>query len=102
MKLATVIYNNPLSEWWYESGAAFWFWLVIISIVAFFILVSCLLSFLDWLREWWSERREERNKVDCPECGGSGKYNSEVRARYGDSPFECSRCDGTGKIHKFE
>lgn len=35
---------------------------------------------------------------NCPECGGTGKYTSEVQARYGDAGHPCGRCDSTGMI----
>lgn len=34
----------------------------------------------------------------CGQCGGTGRYNSEVRARYGDPAFECDLCRGRGWV----
>lgn len=37
----------------------------------------------------------------CPQCGGTGKYATEVMARYGDKPAICGTCNGAGKIRRW-
>lgn len=36
------------------------------------------------------------SKKPCAQCGGDGKYSSEIMARYGDEPHKCEMCGGTG------
>ncbi len=42
MNLSVVMYRNPLQEWFWESGAAYWFYGILIALVlaAFICLTS--------------------------------------------------------------
>jgi len=37
-------------------------------------------------------------EVQCPQCGGTGWYATDVQARYGDDGEICSMCNGSGKV----
>lgn len=43
------------------------------------------------VREIWMKDKRGFS-APCPQCGGSGKYSTEVMARYGDDPVDCSMC----------
>ncbi len=38
--------------------------------------------------------------IKCPLCGGGGTESTETMARYGDKPYQCSRCNGKGWVMK--
>ena len=46
-----------------------------------------------WLTGWPFKRR-------CEQCCGSGLYQSESSARYGDKPDKCNCCNGTGLVKR--
>lgn len=56
-----------------------------------------LLNAIDTLRVWvfW-QCAGWPSKWRCSKCCGSGKYGSELGARYGDAPSRCDGCGGSG------
>ena len=46
--------------------------------------------FLMWKLTGWPFKHR------CCQCAGSGWYQSESSARYGDEPDKCPLCNGTG------
>lgn len=47
--LATVMYRNPIEEWWWESGVGFWAILVLAAIVIVALIVLACGPVTDWL-----------------------------------------------------
>ena len=62
MSPALIIYNNPLTEWWYESGAALIFWGVIAAFIAGYGFIIFLQSCWEALRDLWQRRQERRRQ----------------------------------------
>lgn len=49
---------------------------------------------LFWKVAGWPIRRR------CPSCAGTGTYLTESMARYGDEPYTCDQCKGSGFVKR--
>jgi hypothetical protein len=49
---------------------------------------------------WWAYGWPDHRR--CPQCAGTGKYLSEIQARYGDESSSCGTCGGTGKVRRHD
>ena len=70
------------------------------------------MKFFDWLEYKYCDLKDRLNywkfwkltgfpfERRCPICAGSGCYSSESMARYGDEPYVCGTCNGTGKVKR--
>lgn len=50
---AIVMYRNPIEEWWWESGAAFWVIGVLLGLIALFVIGATIQAL--WSR--WRRRK---------------------------------------------
>lgn len=53
--IATVLYRNPLEQWWWESGVAYW---VYGGIALFFVVTFAWV----WISDWLFERKKEADR----------------------------------------
>lgn len=53
-----VAYRNPLEQWWWESGLAYWGIAACVGFVAIIVLLWLMIGALDWY-----SRRKTRRRI---------------------------------------